>query len=63
MSLAAMLWALRLELDSGSKIVLISIADFADPLGHCWPAVDTIAKNARLSRSTVMRRTSQMEAA
>ena len=63
MSLAAMLWALRLELDPRAKVVLFSIADFADPSGYCWPSITAIAKNARLSTRTVMRQTAQMEKA
>ena len=40
-------WAL--DLPTGEKIVLLSLADNANDNGHCWPSMATIAKRAGMT--------------
>ena len=46
----------------GSLLVLLAIADFADDNGVAWPAVDTLAIKARLTRRQVLRIIRSLEA-
>lgn len=41
-------WAL--DLPTGEKIVLLSLADNANDNGHCWPSMATIAKRAGMTQ-------------
>ena len=41
-------WAL--DLPTGEKIVLLSLADNANDSGHCWPSMATIAKRAGMTQ-------------
>ena len=40
-------WAL--DLPTGEKMVLLSLADNANDSGHCWPSMATIAKRAGMT--------------
>ena len=43
------------ELPSRAKCVYMYLKDRCDAKGECWPAINTIAKDTSLSRSTVKR--------
>ena len=43
------------ELNHRAKSVYMYLKDRADAEGRCWPAINTIAADLRLSRSTVKR--------
>ncbi len=43
------------DLNHRAKTVYIYLKDRADAEGRCWPAINTIAADLRLSRSTVKR--------
>lgn len=45
----------KLELPSREKIVLHTLADYADQQGKCWPSIETIGRGASMSRSSVIR--------
>lgn len=45
----------RLELPHRAISVYTYLADRADKNGECWPAIPTIAKELKLSQSTVRR--------
>lgn len=51
-------WALRKVrgIDTAAKMVLISLSNFADAAGLCWPSVGTIVDDTGLSEATVKRR-------
>ncbi|QEN86892.1 helix-turn-helix domain-containing protein [Labrys sp. KNU-23] len=51
-------WALRRVrgIDTAAKMVLISLSNFADAAGLCWPSVSTICADTGLSEATVKRR-------
>ena len=49
------------EATGNARLVLLAIADSADHDGtNAWPAIDTIAKKTRLSRSTVKRKIQEL---
>ena len=45
----------RMDLPHRAKSVYIYLADRANKDGECWPAIPTIARDLRLSQSTVRR--------
>jgi len=45
----------RSDLPHRARAVYIYLADRANRNGECWPAIPTIAKELRLSQSTVRR--------
>ena len=45
----------RMELPHRAKSVYIYLADRANKDGECWPAIPTIARELKLSQSTVRR--------
>lgn len=51
-------WALRKVrgVDTAAKMVLISLSNFADAAGLCWPSVATMVDDTGLSEATVKRR-------
>lgn len=57
MSIQAIAWVLENSTSElADRLVLLAIANHADAHGHnAWPSVDQIAKEARVSRSTVFR--------
>jgi AraC-like DNA-binding protein len=62
MSVEAITWALGAETESATdKAVLLVVANYADEWGRCWPALQTIAAQARCSRSTAQRALKRME--
>ena len=45
----------RMDIPHRAKSVYIYLADRANKDGECWPAIPTIARDLRLSQSTVRR--------
>lgn len=43
------------ELPTRAKTVYMYLKDRSDAKGECWPAINTIAKETSMSRSTVKR--------
>lgn len=43
------------ELPARAKAVYMYLKDRSDAKGECWPAINTIAKETSMSRSTVKR--------
>ncbi len=43
------------ELPTRAKTVYMYLKDRSDARGECWPAINTIAKETSMSRSTVKR--------
>jgi len=48
-------WAYAQQLDPSAKFVLVTIANFANERGRCWPSVKTLTTMTGLGRSTVHR--------
>ena len=61
MSVKAMSWAFEQTLKGNQKSVLLSLANFADDKGFCWPSHATIAQQAGCSTATVKRALVQLE--
>ncbi|MBU5310448.1 helix-turn-helix domain-containing protein [Tissierella carlieri] len=49
------------ELPHRARVVYMYLADRADKDGKCYPAIGTIARELRLSRSTIKRAISDLE--
>ncbi len=49
------------DLPSRAKVVYFYLFDRADKEGYCYPAINTIAKDLSLSRSTVKRAIHDLE--
>lgn len=45
----------RTELSHKATVVYIYLKDHADKNGTCWPGIKTIAKDLKMSKSTVLR--------
>lgn len=63
MSVKAMTWAWEQDLKTGTKLVLVALADHSDGSGICWPGHDLIAEKCGLSRQTVVEHIATLEAA
>lgn len=62
MSVEAMAWALRVPIGGNGKVVLLGLANHADPDGsEAWPCVDTLSTYACCDRRTVQRHLRQLE--
>lgn len=62
MSVVAMAWAWERQCGSPSaKLILMSLADFANQDGECFPSVALLAKLTEQSASTVRRRLQELE--
>lgn len=56
MSWQASAWALKTRVgDPTLKILLLAIANYADPDGVCWPKNDTLAFDSEVSKRTIQR--------
>lgn len=55
MSIRAIRWVWGHFLPTTHKLVLLALADMADDVGHCWPSVQTVAKQCGISTRTVRR--------
>ena len=61
MSLEAITWAFRQQLTPSEKLVLLTIADFADDQNKCWPNQTTLSKRTGLSRQTINKKLATLE--
>lgn len=55
MSILAMNWAWKIQLQPTQKLVLMSLADSSDESGISWPSVLTVAKKCSISPRTAQR--------
>ena len=53
MSLEAITWAFRQPLTPSEKLVLLTLADYADDEDKCWPKQETLATRTGLTRQTI----------
>lgn len=51
-----------LDLETTRKFVLITLADYADDDGNCWPSIASLCKRTSLSERTVRRAIRDLEA-
>ena len=61
MSFRAISWAFAQNIPGSEKLILLSLANRSDDKGDCWPSMSTIAKDAGVSRATVLRMVSKLE--
>lgn len=62
MSIQAVGWAIEVQTGSASrKVVLITLANYADPQGDCWPSQATLARDTELSDRTVRTAMKELE--
>lgn len=50
------------EASGNARFIMVCLADSADDYGFCFPSINTLAKKTRLSRSTVQRALTDLEA-
>jgi len=64
MSVQAIDWALRLveNITPTQKLILICLANHADPDGVCWPSQTVVSRYSGLSRDAVNRNIRDLEA-
>jgi hypothetical protein len=55
MSLKAMIWALDLQVPGTVKLVLVTLGEYADKEGVCWPGYPELSSRASVSEGTVRR--------
>jgi hypothetical protein len=63
MSIAAMNWAWKQQLQPAPKLVLMALADAANDYGVCWPSARTIARKCCISIRTVRRLIAELRTA
>lgn len=61
MSFRAISWAFAQNIPGSEKLILLSLANRSDDKGDCWPSMSTIAKDAGVSRATVLRMVVKLE--
>jgi DNA-binding transcriptional regulator YhcF (GntR family) len=61
MSFQAIKWAFAQDIPGSEKLILLALANRVDGDGDCWPSMSTIAKDAGVSRATVMRVVTKLE--
>ncbi len=54
MSAAARDWAWSRAVPPAHKLVLLALAEHADPVGQCWPSIARLTADTGLARSTVV---------
>ena len=63
MSLEAITWAFRQSLTPSEKLVLLTLADYADDENKCWPKQETLATRTGLKRPTIALKMKLLESA
>ena len=63
MSLEAITWAFRQQLTPSEKLVLLTLADYADDENKCWPKQETLATRTGLKRPTIALKMKSLESA
>ena len=61
MSLEAITWAFRQQLSPSEKLVLLTLADYADDEDKCWPKQETLATRTGLARPTIALKLKSLE--
>lgn len=54
MSFQAMAWAIKQEAPTKPKFVLLVLANYADDRGVAWPSLETLSKDTKIKRSTLI---------
>jgi Helix-turn-helix domain len=54
-------WKCSKQKKSGALVVLLAVADYANPDGIAWPAVATLARKARMSKRNLQRWLSSLQ--
>jgi len=62
-SLEAITWAFRQSLTPSEKLVLLTLADYADDENKCWPKQETLATRTGLKRPTIALKMKSLESA
>ncbi|MDP3330600.1 MAG: helix-turn-helix domain-containing protein [Methylococcaceae bacterium] len=62
MSIDASRWAWTQQITPSQKIVLLSLADRADEEGYCYPSVKRLELDCSMTRRTIQRNLSELEA-
>lgn len=55
MSVKAITWAFEQQVSGNEKVVLLSLADYSNERGECWPSINRLVERACVSESTVHR--------
>jgi DNA-binding transcriptional MocR family regulator len=56
-SFQAMAWAVKQTVgDVSAKWLLVTLANYADEHGKCWPSLNRLASDTELSRATILRK-------
>ena len=63
MSVQHMSWAYKQDLEPGAKFVLVTIANFADGTGSCYPDQDRLSAMTGMGLRTIRRHVQALEAA
>ena len=61
MSLEAITWAFRQSLTPSEKLVLLTLADYADDENKCWPKQETLSTRTGLTRPTIALKMKSLE--
>ena len=62
MSWQATAWAVRQKTGSaGCKLLLLTLANYADDTGCCWPGQDTLKNDTEQSLDTIQRQLKKLE--
>jgi hypothetical protein len=61
MSFPATQWAIRQRVGGTNKLVLLVLADYANPEGRCWPSIATLADVCGVTGRTVLTAVAALE--
>lgn len=63
MSWQASSWVLKQKTGNPIlKVLLLAVANYADPDGRCWPSVETLADDSEVSKRTIQRKLQELQA-
>lgn len=63
MSIQAITWALKTDLPTGRKFVLVALANYVDQDNRCWPSQSRLAADTGMDERTVRRHLKTLEEA
>ena len=61
MSAKATFWAWEISLPSPTKLILLSLANYANDQDQAWPSYETLANSCGMDRRTIMRHCKKLE--
>lgn len=61
MSAKATFWAWGIELPAATKLVLLSLSNYANDQDEAWPSYETMSKSCGMDRRTVIRHCAKLE--